>query len=112
MKQEMTIMELYSAYLNLTNKDYEAPEAEVLEQRIRDGAADIYSTAGQWYARFIKWLVKYLKQYTRHKKYSFDIIFNILYYKDAASEPESQDYYDFVKWLQAKICKDILKGGK
>lgn len=106
---EATIMQIYQAYLNLTNPDYEAPEVEVLEQMIRQGSQDVYSVAGQNYKAFARWLYYNLKQYLRHKHYKFDTLFNILYYKDAVTEPESQDYYNFTNWLRIKLCKEILK---
>lgn len=106
---EATIIQMYQAYLNLTNPDYEAPEAEVLEQMIRQGSQDVYSVAGQNYKAFARWLFNNLKKYLRYCPYKFDTLFNILYYKDAVTEPENQDYYNFMHWLRIKLCREILK---
>lgn len=116
MDHEVTIMQVYEGYINLTNQELstilEPFNHKDLESMIRKGAENIYSTEGQTYKAFARWLYKWLGQYTRFKQHKFDIIFNILYYKEAIYEPESKDYYKFVAWLEKKICKTILKRGK
>ena len=108
-KNEVTIMRIYEAYLNLTNPNFEAPDVEMLESQVRKGCQNIYSVEGRVYKDFARWLYKNLKKYLRFKKHKFDIAFNILYYKDAIYEPEGEDYYKFVDWLRTELMLLAIK---